>query len=87
MGRDNYCLERTVYSKCHQYIYDIFMVFIREILKVPSDPVHSMILLNQTNLSFNFIYKNENSSEAKESSQYTHHTTIICLIVKQPQRT
>lgn len=40
--------------------------FIREILKVPSDPAHSMILLNQINLSFIFTYSNENSSEANK---------------------
>lgn len=40
--------------------------FIREILKVPSDTAHSMILLNQINLSFIFTYSNENSSEANK---------------------
>lgn len=60
------------------------MVFMREILKVPPNPVHSMILLNPANLSFSFTYNNENSREANYSKAANAQTkqTIICLTVK-----
>lgn len=80
-----YCLERRVSSRCQQCIYDIFMVFKSE--RSLKSLLTQSILWYHTNLSFNFTYNNETSSEANTSRQYTNHTTMISLIVKQHQRT